>query len=264
MRPYIAPYRTVSPTIVSFERAPRHRNLIIQANSDNASDDDSDDEEEKKKKQIAKPKGAVDTKYKPLFDPFNKKPVIQEPDDPTDLQEIFHKMKEDGLVQQAVKMFDGLSKDGLTHEAMKLFGQMKDKSKMPDVVAHTAVVEAYAKAGKPKDALKVFMRMQASGCLPNSYSYSVLIQGLCQCGMLQEAGKYTLEMLGYGWKPNAATYVTLVDSYLSAQKADEMQQLLVKLKEKGFVANDKAARQHMKTMGRFNRGVMDMLFGQYK
>nr|ABK24066.1 unknown [Picea sitchensis] len=194
MRPYIAPYRTVYPTKLPFERAPQHRNLIIQANSDNASDDDSDDEEEKK----------------------------------------------------------------------KLFGQMKDKSKMPDVVAHTAVVEAYAKAGKPKDALKVFMRMQASGCLPNSYSYSVLIQGLCQGGMLQEAGKYTLEMLSYGWKPNAATYVTLIDSYLRAQKADEMRQLLAKLKEKGFVADDKAARQHMKSMGRFNRGVMDMLFGQYK
>lgn len=264
LRRYIAPYRTVYSTKLPFERAPQHRNLIIQANSDNASEDDSDDEEERKK-QAEKPKGPVDPKkHKPLFDPFNKKPVIQEPDDPTDLQDVFHKMREDGLVQQAVKMFDALSKDGLTHEAMKLFGQMKDKSRMPDVVAHTAVVEAYAKAGKPKDALKVFMRMQASGCLPNSYSYSVLIQGLCQGGMLQEAGKYTLEMLGYGWKPNAATYVTLVDSYLRAQKADEMRQLLVKLNEKGFVADDKAARQHMKSMGRFNRGVMDMLFGQYK
>ena len=49
-----------------------------------------------------------------------------------------------------------------------------------------------------------------------------------------------------------------------AQKADEMRQLLAKLKEKGFVADDKAARQHMKKMGRFNRGVMDMLFGQHK
>lgn len=264
LRPYIASYKTVYSTKLPFERVPQHRNLIIQANSDNASEDDSDDEEEKKK-QAEKPKGAVDPKkHKPLFDPFNKKPVIQEPDDPTDLQEVFHKMREDGLVQQAVKMFDALSKDGLTHEAMKLFGQMKDKSRMPDVVAHTAVVEAYAKAGKPKDALKVFMRMQASGCLPNSYSYSVLIQGLCQGAMLQEAGKYTLEMLGYGWKPNAATYVALVDSYLRAQKVDEMRQLLVKLKEKGFVADDKAARQHMKSMGRFNRGVMDMLFGQYK
>ena len=43
-----------------------------------------------------------------------------------------------------------------------------------------------------------------------------------------------------------------------------MRQLLAKLKEKGFVADDKAARQHMKKMGWFNRGVMDMLFGQYK
>uniref|UniRef100_A0A0D6R3J0 Pentacotripeptide-repeat region of PRORP domain-containing protein n=1 Tax=Araucaria cunninghamii TaxID=56994 RepID=A0A0D6R3J0_ARACU len=265
LRPYSnnihLPYKTLMP-IKSFTVQHR-RNLIIQAGSDNAASDDDEEEEEKKKKELAtKPRDPK--QHKPLFDPFNKKPVIEEPEDPTNLQEIFHNMKEDNLVQQAVKMFDGLSKDGYTQEAMKLFGVLKDKAKMPDIVAHTAVVEAYCKAGKIKDGLKCFMRMQASGIKPNSYSYSVLIHGLCQAGMLEEAGKYMLDMLSNGWNPNAATYVTLVDSYLRAKKENEMQQLLVKLKGKGFVADDKAAREHMKKMGRFNRGVMDVLFGQFK
>eukprot|EP00252_Welwitschia_mirabilis_P006306 TRINITY_DN17160_c0_g1_i1.p1 TRINITY_DN17160_c0_g1~~TRINITY_DN17160_c0_g1_i1.p1 ORF type:complete len:174 (+),score=34.77 TRINITY_DN17160_c0_g1_i1:441-962(+) len=173
-------------------------------------------------------------------------------------------MREDGLVQAAAKMCDGLSQDGLTHEAMQLFAHMKDKGNMPDVVAHTAVVEAYSKAGKPREALKVFLRMLASGVKPNSYSYSVLIQGLCRGGMLQEAAKYTLEMLDNKMKPNAGIYVTLVDSYLRAGKEADIRELLGKMRGKGFVADDKAARQYMQKIKRFNRPVMDVLFGQFK
>eukprot|EP01018_Ginkgo_biloba_P008586 Gb_26477 [translate_table: standard] len=264
----IIPYHTANkPPLTTlhqklpFKTLPQYRNLIIHSGSGDTLDDDSDDEEEKKKPPKPQP-GNVATKYKPLFDPFNKKPVIQEPDDPTDLQEIFHKMKEDGLIQNAVAMFDGLSKDGLTHEAMKLFGEMKDKGTVPEVVAHTAVVEAYSKAGKPKDAVRVFMRMQASGVKPNAYSYAVLIQGLCKGGMHDDAGKYAVEMLGYGWRPNVTTYVMLVDAFCKAQKSDEARTLLGRMKEKGFVPNEKATRQHMNKQGRFNRPVMDVLFGK--
>lgn len=95
------------------------------------------------------------SKLPPPYDPFSKKPAIEEPKDPKDLQEVFHKMRTEGLINNAVKMFDGLSKDGLTHEAMELFSQMNDKGNMPEVIAHTAVVEAYANAGQCKEALKV-------------------------------------------------------------------------------------------------------------
>jgi hypothetical protein len=49
---------------------------------------------------------------------LNKKPAIAEPSDPTNLHEVFHKMRKEGLTDYAIKMFDGLSKDGLTHEAL--------------------------------------------------------------------------------------------------------------------------------------------------
>ncbi|GLJ19177.1 hypothetical protein SUGI_0344430 [Cryptomeria japonica] len=253
--------------VMPFAMPLQHRHLIIHAGDDSEPDEDEEEEERKKKEAAAaaaaaKPKDA--SQIKPFYDPFNKKPAIEEPEDPTNLPEIFHKMKEDNFVQQAAKMFDALSQDGYMAEAMSLFGVMKDNSKMPDVVSHTAIIEAYCKAGRIKEGLKSYMRMQASGVRPNSYTYTVLIQGLCQAKMLEDAGKYTLEMLSNGWNPNAAVYVTVVDSYLRAKKENELQQLLVKLKDKGFVADDKEARKHMKKMGRFNRGVMDALFGQYK
>lgn len=77
-------------------------------------------------------------------------------------------------------MFDGLSKDGLTHEALQLFSVMKDKGTMPDVVAHTAVIQAYVNAGGThwKNALRTYQRMLACGVLPNAYTFSVLIKGV--------------------------------------------------------------------------------------
>lgn len=138
------------------------------------SDSDSDSET-----MIKKTKHEIDkSKLPPPYDPFSKKPAIEEPKDPKDLQDIFHKMRTEGLVPNAVKMFDALSKDGLTHEAMELFAQIKDHGHMPDVVAHTAVIEAYANAGQSKEAVKVYMRMLTSGVMPNAYTYSVLIKGL--------------------------------------------------------------------------------------
>lgn len=89
-------------------------------------------------------------------------------------------MRTEGLTNHAIKMFDGLCKDGLTHEALELFSVMKDKGTMPDVVAHTAVIEAYVNAGGThwKNGLRTYERMLACGVLPNAYTFSVLIKGM--------------------------------------------------------------------------------------
>nr|GMD88502.1 pentatricopeptide repeat-containing protein At4g38150-like [Ipomoea batatas] len=151
------------------------RNTLVNFSLSDSEDDSDSSEEEKNKKAPAK---AADKSKPPPppYDPFSKKAVIEEPDDPKNLQDVFHKMRADGMINNAVKMFDGLSKDGLTHEALELFSVIKDKSEMPDVVAHTAVIEAYCDAGQPKEAHKVYQRMLVSGVLPNAYTYSVLIQ----------------------------------------------------------------------------------------
>ncbi|XP_038979981.1 pentatricopeptide repeat-containing protein At4g38150-like [Phoenix dactylifera] len=174
------------------------------------SDDKNDGEDGTATAKSKKKTTTVDNKSRnlpPPYDPFSKKPVIEEPSDPSNLPEIFHKMCTEGLTNHAVKMFDALSKDGLTHEALELFSVIKDKGSMPDVVAHTAVIEAYANAGgHSKDTLRTFDRMLVSGVSPNAYTYTILIKGLTRDDKLPEAQKYLLEMIGKGMWPNAGTY----------------------------------------------------------
>lgn len=204
------------------------------------------------------------SKLPPPYDPFKKTPVIQEPDDPTNLQEVFHKIRTEGLNNSAVKMFDALSKDGLTHEALELFSQIKDKGQMPDVVAHTAVIEAYAAAGKAKEALKVYMRMLASGVLPNAYTYTVLIKSLAESGdqkLLGESKKYFMEMMGKGIRPNPGTCVAVFEGIVKGGKEEEGRELVMKMKALGFAPDEKGLRELLKNKrGQVFRSVINILF----
>lgn len=216
---------------------------------------DSDSEREN---DVDKPK------LPPPYDPFSKKPVIEEPEDPKNLQEVFHKICTDGLMNSAVKMFDGLSKDGLTHEALELFSQIKDKGQMPDVVAHTAVIEAYVNAGQAKEGLKVFMRMLGSGVLPNAYTYSLLITGLVATGdakLVKEAKKYVLEMVEKrGIKPNAAVCAGVYEGLANVGFAEEGKEVLEFLKSKGVVPEEMKVREAVKDKRRHLRTVLSVLY----
>ncbi|XP_074572221.1 uncharacterized protein LOC141828665 [Curcuma longa] len=221
----------------------------------------SDDEDENK--PSTKIKEVDKRKLPPPYDPFSKKPAVEEPRDPSDLQEIFHKMRTEGLTNYAIKMFDSLSKDGLTHEALQLFSVIKDKGTMPDVVAHTAVLEAYANAGgHSKEAIRTYDRMLASGVCPNAYTFAVLVKGLAKDGRLPEARKYLLEMMGKGMRPNAGTYLALFEAYLQEQKGDDARALLEEMRGKGFVPEEKAVRETIGKRGQVYRALMDLLFGK--
>ncbi|XP_020228101.1 pentatricopeptide repeat-containing protein At4g38150 [Cajanus cajan] len=218
---------------------------------------DSDDDQDSNTHMTKRP-------LPPPYDPFSKKPAIQEPKDPKDLQEIFHNMRNgDGLFNHAVKMFDALSKEGLTHEALELLGQIKDKGHMPDVVAHTAILEAYADAAQPKEALKVYMRMLACGVSPNAYTYAVLVKGLASDGKYaKEASKYMLEMMDKGMRPNAETYTSLFERLVREERLHEAARLLEQMKEKGFVPDHKAVHQALSAKrGPVFRILINLLFG---
>ncbi|CAM8963102.1 unnamed protein product [Rhodiola kirilowii] len=219
------------------------------------SDSESDDEAPK---EVEKPK------LPPPYDPFNKKPVIEDPEDPSNLQEIFHNMRSDGLMQNAVKMFDGLSKDGLTHEALQLFSEIKEKGNMPDVIGHTAVIEAYANAGQSKESHKVYLRMLAAGVLPNAYTYSVLIKGLAKDkNKLGDARKYLVEMMGKGMRPNAETYAAVAEGFVREGMESECMSLVEEMKEKGYVADEMAVREALSSKrGPVYRTVMNICFAK--
>lgn len=258
----LSPFRTFN-SVRFFSYSEPITKVNTKVNFSLPSDDDDDDETTTKTatKEIDK------SKLPPPYDPFNKKPAIEDPEDPKDLQEVFHKMRTDGLTNNAVKMFDAFSKDGLTHEALELFAQIKDKGHMPDIVSHTAVIEAYANAGKTKEALKVYMRMLASGVAPNAYTYTVLIKALAadpSSKFLGDAKKYLLEMMGKGMRPNACTYRAVFEAFArQEEKAEEGRELLVEMKGKGFVPDEKAVKGVLKSKrGPVVRSVINILFGK--
>lgn len=144
------------------------------------------------------------------------------------------------------------------------FSQFKEKGQMPDVVAHTAVIEAYANAGQSKEALKTFLRMLASGVPPNAYTYTVLIKGLAtgdDAKHLGDAKKYLMEMIGKGMKPNAGTYTVVFEAFARLDKVDEAKEFLGQMKEKGFTPDEKDVKEVLNSKrGPIFRSVMSILF----
>lgn len=181
---------------------------------------------------------------------------------PEDADEIFRKMKETGLIPNAVAMLDGLCKDGLVQEAMKLFGLMRERGTIPEVVIYTAVVEGFCKAHKLDDAVRIFKKMQSIGITPNAFSYGILIQGLLGAKRLDDAREFCLEMLESGHSPNVVTFIGLVDAYCREKGLEEAQTMISSLREKGFCLNEKAVREHLEKKGPFLPLVWEAIFGK--
>lgn len=181
---------------------------------------------------------------------------------PPQADEIFQKMKETGLIPNAVAMLDGLCKDGLVQEAMKLFGLMREKGTIPEVVIYTAVVEGFCKAQKPDDAKRIFRKMQTNGIPPNAFSYTVLIKGLQKCNNLESAVEFCEEMLEAGHSPNVTTFVGLVDGFCREKGVEEAGNLIERLRQKGFFVDDKSVREYLDKKGPFSPLVWETILGK--
>lgn len=181
---------------------------------------------------------------------------------PQDADEIFKKMKETGLIPNAVAMLDGLCKDGLVQEAMKLFAQMRERGTIPEVVIYTAVVDGFCKAHKFDDAVRIFRKMQTNGISPNAFTYTVLIQGLYKSNKLEDAIDYSIEMLEAGHSPNVTTFVGLVDGLCREKGVEEARTVVATLTQKGFHINDKAVRDFLDKKAPFVPSVWEAIFGK--
>ncbi|KAJ9153279.1 hypothetical protein P3X46_026735 [Hevea brasiliensis] len=181
---------------------------------------------------------------------------------PPDAEDIFKKMKETGLIPNAVAMLDGLCKDGLVQEAMKLFGLMREKGTMPDVVVYTAVVDGFCKAHKLDDAKRIFRKMLDNGIAPNAFSYTVLIQGLYKCKLLDDAVDFSFQMLDAGHSPSVTTFVGLVDGLCREKGVEEAQRVIAALRQKGFFLNDKAIREFLDKNAPLSSSLWEAIFGK--
>ncbi|GFS37683.1 pentatricopeptide repeat (PPR) superfamily protein [Actinidia rufa] len=181
---------------------------------------------------------------------------------PQDADDIFKKMKETGLIPNAVAMLDGLCKDGLVQEAMKLFGLMREKGTIPEVVIYTAVVEGFCKAQKLDDALRIFRKMHNNGISPNAFTYTVLIQGLYKGKRLDDALDFSIEMLEAGHSLNLATFAGLVDAFCRQKGLEEARTIIGALTQKGFSFDDKLVRDYLDKKGPFLPLVWEAIFGK--
>ncbi|XP_010553310.1 PREDICTED: pentatricopeptide repeat-containing protein At4g38150 [Tarenaya hassleriana] len=193
--------------------------------------------------------------------PVREQPQSQPlPPPPEDANEIFKKMKETGLIPNAVSMLDGLCKDSLVHEAMKLFGLIREKGTLPEVVIYTAVVEAFCKAHNFEEAKRIFRKMQNNGVNPNAFSYTVMIQGLYKCNKVDDAVGFCVEMLEEGHSPNVATFVGLVEMLSREKGVEEAEATVDILKQKGFVVNAKAVKDFMEKKAPFPSLAFQAIF----
>lgn len=200
----------------------------------------------------------------PEREPTKPPPPEHEAAQPEDVDEIFRKMKETGLIPNAVAMLDGLCKSGLVQEAMKLFGLMREKGSIPEVVVYTAVVEAFCKARKLDDAVRIFKKMQGNGVIPNAFSYWLLIQGLCKGGRLDDAVAFCVEMFEAGHSPNAMTFVGLVDEVCKAKGVEEAEKLVRSFQDRNFAIDEKSIREHLDKKGPFSPVIWEVIFGKKK
>ncbi|KAJ3696535.1 hypothetical protein LUZ61_000240 [Rhynchospora tenuis] len=198
----------------------------------------------------------------PVTDEAGPAEADSSPPPPQEADEIFRKMKETGLIPNAVSMLDGLCKDGLVQEAMKLFGVMREKGTIPEVVIYTAVVEAFCKCSRFDDAMKVFRKMQRNGVVPNAYSYGVIVNGLCKGGRLAESEEFCVEMFEAGHSPNPATFVGLVDEFCKAKGVEEGKRIVKKFQDRNFAIDEKSIREHLDKKGPFDGPVWEAIFGK--
>lgn len=188
---------------------------------------------------------------------------VPEPESPPeDADQIFKKMKETGLIPNAVAMLDGLCKNGLVQEAMKLFGLMREKGTIPEVVIYTAVVEGFCKAAKFDDAKRIFRKMQKNNIVPNAFSYFVLIQGLSKGKKIEDAVEFSMEMVEAGHSLNGATFTGLVDVVCKEKGVKEGEDLVRTLREKGYALDEMAIREHLDKKGPFSPMVWEAIFGK--
>ncbi|KAM1483350.1 hypothetical protein ACFX1Q_035256 [Malus domestica] len=146
--------------------------------------------------------------------------VPEPPQAAEEADQIFKKMKETGLIPNAVAMLDGLGKDGLVQEAMKLFGSMREKGTIPE--------------------------------------------GLYRANNLEDAAEFCSEMLEAGHSPNVATFVGLIDAVCKEKDTEEAESVIGKLKQKGYLVNEKAVKEFLNKKAPFSPRVWEAIFGKNK
>ncbi|KAF8081969.1 hypothetical protein N665_0854s0009 [Sinapis alba] len=210
-------------------------------------------------------------------------------------------MKDRGLVpdQWTYNSFiDSLCKRKRVEEARELFDSLEEKGVDANVVMYTALIDGYCKSDNLEEAKLILEKMLSKSCLPNSSTFNALIHGLCTDGKLSEAMLLEKKMVEKGvqstvitdtilihrmlkegdfddaerrlqemlmisgTRPDAHTYTTFIQSYCSAGRLKEAEDMMGKMKEDGVFPDSITYSSLIKGYG--DQGLTDSAFDVLK
>ncbi|KMZ63749.1 putative Pentatricopeptide repeat-containing protein [Zostera marina] len=127
----------------------------------------------------------------------------------------------------------GLCSKGKVESAMDLIDCMVKKDCYPNNVTYGTIVDGLVKANRLNDVEQVVALMeQSENASPGLFVYSILISGLFRSGRFDDALRlWTLIIDEKGIKPNAVLYTNLIDGLCVAGKMEEVDKVLVRMKE---------------------------------
>ncbi|KAI0524551.1 hypothetical protein KFK09_003925 [Dendrobium nobile] len=129
-----------------------------------------------------------------------------------------------------IKLIVMLGKCKQPIKAHALFQNMSDEGCIINHESYTALVSAYGRTGLFDKAFFLLENMKITdGCHPDVQTYSILIKSCLRYFKFDEVQFLMLDMKNLGIKPNTVTYNTLIDAYGKAGRFAEMESTLMEM-----------------------------------
>ncbi|XP_057977367.1 pentatricopeptide repeat-containing protein At1g10270 isoform X1 [Malania oleifera] len=176
--------------------------------------------------------------------------------------------------------------NGLLDEAEKLFGELSSKSLTPDVTTYRTLIDAYFKAERVDDALQMFTKMVESGLRviptyanrwldesvkkgktmdgsqvlmkmgerdpkPDPMSFEIVIRGLCNDGMLDVSRDLLGQMMRYNIGITSSLREFVYQVFGKEGRGEEIERLL-DVRRQGYAAHWQPSGP-LQTGGQFRR-----------
>lgn len=156
--------------------------------------------------------------------------------------EIFHHMKQDGLVPDVVTystLLAGCAKvqDGYK-KAIELVNELKYKGLEMDSVIYGTLISVCASCNKCKEAQSYFDQMKTEGHVPNVFHYSSLLNAYSMDGNYEKADEIFKEMKSSGLVPNKVVLTTLLKVYVRGGLFEKSKELLKELEILGYAEEE--------------------------
>uniref|UniRef100_A0A0D3AD30 Pentacotripeptide-repeat region of PRORP domain-containing protein n=1 Tax=Brassica oleracea var. oleracea TaxID=109376 RepID=A0A0D3AD30_BRAOL len=179
--------------------------------------------------------------------------------------EYMRKREMDVSIVTYTIVIQGMCKVDKVEDAFDLFCSLFSKGMKPTVVTYTTMITRFCRRGLIHEADALFRKMKQDGFLPNepvsgedtqvivyircsldlpyvdSYMSSVMIHGMCKVDKVEDAFDLFCSLFSKGMKPTVVTYTTMITRFCRRGLIHEADALFRKMKEDGFLRNERVA-----------------------